>query len=708
MSNFVANNKGAKMKFGATLKLALCLSTASVALTAFQAHAGAVQEENGKVIYDQAYFSKYNAVTLADMIRAVPGGTPIIDTLIRQATRGQATRGFGASGTQFLINGKRISSKASDMAKNLKRIQASQVDHIELIRGNAEGLDIRNEGILINVILKEGAENMSSTFVEARVDWSKGIAPRPNGTISHNGKSGDINYGISYVLSEIPIVRTTDEEVLDGGDTLSQFRPLKTKQDKTEHIFNGNLGFDFGDNGLLRLNGLFLTNTYDENMKEDHLDFLGNDQYALAASENTLFDYNEDKWEIGGDYERSLGVLGNFKGLFVINNSHKKEDIVQYHTEGDTTETNFDSRADFTTKEQIIRTAITTDLFDSQSLEWGGEGAFNTLDKTQIFVGESEDIGVVKEDRYEIFATHNYNITPEASLQTSLTNEFSRIAQDREGTTNKRKYSYLKPRIELRYNVTDLDQLRFTSERKVSQLDLNNFIAKRNVADDSIDYGNPDLVPEKTWTHSIGYEKRLEKDAGSFELRLFYEDVKDHIDRIRIGDFADYNSGVGNIGDATKYGYEIKGNKRLGFIGLQNAMVTASFINTHSEVIDPFSGNERPTREPLGKFWRIDYEHVLPEYNAKYGLNLHHQVQNYRYDINLYERLKALYHLTYYIEYTYEKVKATLHVSHILGDNKRAWKTFYVNDQSSGIIERLDRQKNGKSPDIYFSLQTTF
>ncbi|MDH3640141.1 MAG: Plug domain-containing protein, partial [Gammaproteobacteria bacterium] len=114
----------------------------------------AQEQDQSTVIYDTAYFEQYNPVTLADMIRNIPGGTSILSG--GGGPGNNNYRGFGSSDMQVLIDGRRMSGKVNNMTTNLTRIQAAHVERIELIRGNAEGLDIRNEGTIYNVILRAG------------------------------------------------------------------------------------------------------------------------------------------------------------------------------------------------------------------------------------------------------------------------------------------------------------------------------------------------------------------------------------------------------------------------------------------------------------------------------------------------------------------------------------------------------------------------
>jgi len=101
-----------------------------------------------------------------------------------------------------------------------------------------------------------------------------------------------------------------------------------------------------------------------------------------------------------------------------------------------------------------------TSIFGRHTLEYGAEAAFNTLDRTFAFNNDPLENAAVEEDRYEVFVTHSILLTEKISLQSALTEEYSTIFQDREGQTNERSFRYLKPRVELRYDLTATDQFR--------------------------------------------------------------------------------------------------------------------------------------------------------------------------------------------------------------------------------------------------------
>jgi outer membrane receptor protein involved in Fe transport len=186
-------------------------------------HTLTAQELNDStVIYESNYFAQYNPVTLTDMIRNIPGGDSVLRSGGGQG--GNNNRGFGASDAQVLINGRRMSGKINNMSTALARIQAIQVDRIELIRGNAEGLDIRNDGIIYNVILQEGAEDTSSGFLDVGVTEIDGMSLEPAILATYNAGRGPLEFGVSYQYETRPRLNKVDEDLLNPDRTPQEFR----------------------------------------------------------------------------------------------------------------------------------------------------------------------------------------------------------------------------------------------------------------------------------------------------------------------------------------------------------------------------------------------------------------------------------------------------------------------------------------------------
>ncbi|MEQ8955990.1 MAG: TonB-dependent receptor plug domain-containing protein, partial [Gammaproteobacteria bacterium] len=237
------------------------------------------QQDESTVVYERNYFDQFNPVSLEDMIQYIPGGSAILRNGGGPQGGGNG-RGFGASDTQILINGRRMSGKVNNMSTALARIQADQVERIELIRGNAEGLDIRNEGIIYNVILQEGATNTSSSFVDASINHIEGLSPEPSVLASYNATRGALDWGISYERESRPRLELTDEQIFNPDRSPREFRRQSQENDRVSDIITATMGYEFVNGTLLRLNGLYSDNSSDQSRHEDQ--FIGREGDAAA------------------------------------------------------------------------------------------------------------------------------------------------------------------------------------------------------------------------------------------------------------------------------------------------------------------------------------------------------------------------------------------------------------------------------------------
>ena len=665
----------------------------------------AQEQDDSTIIYEANYFAQYNPVTLADMIRNIPGG----DTILRRrgGPGGSSSRGFGATDSQVLINGRRMSGKINNMSTALARVQAAQVERIELIRGNAEGLDIRNEGTIYNVILHEGAENSSSSLLELGVTDIDGMDTEPAVLASYNASRGPLEFGLSYQYETQPRLNLVDEDVLNADRTPREFRHLFNAQTRRNHIVTGNVGYEFQNGAILHLNGLISDNEQIYDRHENQ--FLVGAGGTLVPNAIEVGDINNlnDEFEIGGDLEFDVGSVGRLKTLFVVNRRGNNDDIIQDTIRNDVTSRLFSSIADYEEGETIIRSAMTT-ILGRHTLEYGAEAAFNTLDRSFAFNNDPLANAVVEEDRYEVFVTHSLLLTDKINLQSALTEEYSKIFQDREGQTNDRSFRYLKPRVELRYDLSPSDQFRLLAERTVSQLNLNEFVASRNVDDELINFGNPNLEPESVYSYSLSYERRFANDGGSIELKASYEDISDHIDRILIG--ID-DAGVGNIGDAWRKNFEVNLNTRFGFIGLPSAVLTFSYTFEDSEATDPFTGQKRRMRFSTPDYFQVSFRHDVEGTDFAYGFNAHRRSHRMRQDVSLFEATNFDIHLgSAFVEYNFTpNMKLRFAGAHFLNEDGRVFdKTYYDGNIANGVINRFDVQDWTIDPDYVLSLQATF
>lgn len=584
------------------------------------------------------------------MLKRVPGAEEILNTNNNQR-QGGPERGFGSGGDQILINGKRLSGKSNNINDALARIVAKNVSKIELIRGAATGLDVQSQGLVINVLLIGGVST-SSTSWKSTNKYTIGNAIAPEFLLSHSGSKNGIDYMFSFERTKELGGFSNEEIYYDPQDLRTGEEDIDGNFKFSDYKINSNISYDFEDGSELRLNGLFKPGTF--KVHEVQIQTGDNPDYLTW---NRLNNFKE--WEVGGDYNHDFGKFGKLKSLFVINRKDADGGVNRYSGEGE-------ARYEYATEkfkekqgEDIIRSSLTKSINAKQSIEVGGEAAFNSFDRqfmnfersaiNQPSIIETSDDVKIKENRFEIFANQSYNISPKIVLQSSLTAEFSKITADSifiNGDSNHRdtSFKYLKPRLNLRYDYTKQDQLRLTAEKKVSQLGFYNFVAYFDQSTEEIKLGNTNLRPEQIWEFSLTYEHRFKNDGGSIETEIFYKHYKDYIGRVDFTDYVDYggnsvsdvaffalnpnsalrdsidfNSKPGNTDGANVRGIKIKSNFRLGFIGVPQAVLTLGYIYEKRRSIDQFTKLKRNFPWAPDHTVNLSLRHDITKWQLSYG-----------------------------------------------------------------------------------------
>jgi hypothetical protein len=113
----------------------------------------------GVISYPPAFFAAAQPTTAYDMLVRLPGFS--LDT-------GDSVRGFEGAAGNVLVDGRRPATKTDDLEEILRRIPASQVARIDLIRGGAPGIDMQGKSVLANVVRKEGGGFRGLVSLSAR------------------------------------------------------------------------------------------------------------------------------------------------------------------------------------------------------------------------------------------------------------------------------------------------------------------------------------------------------------------------------------------------------------------------------------------------------------------------------------------------------------------------------------------------------------
>jgi outer membrane receptor for ferrienterochelin and colicins len=600
--------------------------------------------DDSTVVYPASYFAEFNPVTAQDMLDRIPGvgsatgGGGNFGGSRQGGGNGGRGLGSGSGGSQIIINGKRTAGKNNQTSGQMDRITAEQVDYIQIIRGTSGELDVRGSSQVVNVVLFEELSSNSLSF-EANMDRYLDHNTAPGGSLAYSGQSGALN----YVLSAAAEPRY-DHGVSKETSVLADFSlndEVREERIREQDSYDLSVNLDYGINlkSSARLNGLYFQNDNPTDVLRYTTDFRVNP--SLTAIEREEIPGDRDNWEIGGDYEYVMDSGSRFKFLFISNRNDSASTRERFDVFADGSESK-DLFLDLasTTTERIVRASFTRGFLEDQDIEFGAERAQTTL-ASSLDLGLPDSTGTpsadfgglvpqnvsnanstVEEIRLEPFIIHNWNINSRTSLESTLLYELSQISQS--GDVNrKRDFDFIKPKVDLRYNLTPQLQLRGSIEKVVQQLRFSDFVASNDPQDnDSLTLaGNENLRQEWFWKYDINAEYRLPNDIGVVDANIFYHRHTDVISRIDVSPSEDdLQSANGNIGEGDMYGITLNASIRMRMFNMPNLLVTSRLNVSDSNITDPFLGIDRRfSRFGRGRL-NLGFRHDVPKWNMNYGL----------------------------------------------------------------------------------------
>lgn len=667
--------------------------------------------QSGNVIYDAEFFSRYDVTTAEEMLRRIPGVAPILDAATRWSST-PAKRGFGSSGDQILIDGRRLAGKANEIVSALRRIQRSSVEHIELVRNTSRDIAVLSEGIVINIALKEGASLRSAKSVLVATQFNEEGAFDVDGVLSYNGGRAGLSYLAS--IEKLSVSRagpeewtnaTRDERYHYPSGQLRELRPQDFERDQDQYTFTTNLAYALRDGAQLRLNGLAQLLDVTVTDRTDFTRFAADGSAVLSAidAHRRVID-GKRSWEIGGEFDRPYAETGLLSLLTVYNHKSTPTRDVRDVISGTSVNQVSRNRTDVSEEEVILRGSFSWQLAAAQSLELGAEGARNRLQQVIALAfdvnqdGIAEDIDIfdpdsqVQELRGELFTKHNWTMSSHWTLESSLNLELSEISQEGLDVNRSRNFSFLKPRLDLRHTLTPVDQVRLKIEHTVSQLNFQDFVPRFDFLDRRVDAGNPELRPETAWEYELRYEHRLPRDQGTLEGRIFYSDLQDVIERIAIDPDGDesFIAANGNIGDGERYGAEAKVSLRMGWIGIPDLLVSGRYLRRRSTVTDPFTGEKRRSGGDLGRRCEAEAEirHDVIPWRLSYGMSYRHITPGMSTSDF---RERRLFHVdpkynAFIEKKLFSNTTLRFEIWGMFRNVERRYRTLYLGDVTSGVV----------------------
>ena len=604
-------------------RIALCL------LVIFLARPASAQQ--GVNSYPASYFAANQPSTAYEMVVLLPGF---------HIQLGDATvRGFSGTVGNVLIDGQLPTSKEDSVEVLLRRIPASSVDHIELIRGAA---DMHGHPVLANVVRNR------SVALQGRAEGEGSITHY--GTTSHKAALHLTRQGQSST-AELTASWGRDLGMMNqnGFGARGRFLPDGTALLLSEYNFprltnSAELSSSFRQSladGELAL-GVVL--------KQDRLYSKVSERiYFPAVSSASGLESNRTRNGEGRlDYRQGLGELGQIQ-LFAVHRLEEQDEISQTTTAAGTDM----SRSRFNTREDVARLAWQQSQ-GALKLQAGVEGAINVLNsRSRLTLGGAPVILPaanirLEEKRAEFFSTATWRINPVLMSELGARYETSTLNQSGDSTLTK-DLSFFKPRWLTTWNPAPGHELRLLMERQVGQLVFRDFASSTSLNSNIITGVNKNLEPAHSWNISLAWERHF-WGRGSLVLEARREFISQVVDRIPVFAGTRAFNAVGNIGSGTRDTILTNFIVPLDEMGLEGVTVKGDASWRHSRVRDPATGLYRRIvggqtfSGPSFVFNTMsEVTYDLPKQNLQLGVTVHDHLTTQEFEYRI-DEISTNYH----------------------------------------------------------------
>lgn len=623
------------------------------------------------------------------MIKRVPGFT---------FDAGATARGFAGTAGNVVIDGQRPTSKSDALDLILQRIPAADVDHIELIRGGAPGVDMQGRTVLVNVVRKKEdstrivAQAENTIFVDGHMI--------PSGSLEFTRHSGPVTYEASASL-----FANYDDSVGKGYHTVFDAAGAILQQDIAHSHGDGNgvnvkgaVTFPiFG--GEFKVNGLLQSSPFVSLLSYERPGFF--QLFHDSSRSNSA--------ELGLHWNGNVG-FGELEALILQRLKHNNS----YSTADDgTTLQDFRSAAD--TGETIARATLRFSPLAKLTMETGAEAAFNFLDgRTAFFINGVDQMlpaanARVEELRGEVFVTGTWKPSDEWMLEAGVRAEYSEISETG-GVSQSRSFFYPKPRAVLTWSPSTDTQVRLRYEKVVGQLDFNNFIAAANLSSTGVTAGNADLRPDQRQQFAITFEQHfLEK--GAVVLTFMHEEITDVVDLVPVsGGPGILFDAPGNIGDGTNDELKMELTLPLDRIGIKGGLLKATTTFDFSSVTDPVTGTDRWISNQRPNDIHINFSQDVESLRSTWGLFYYHcwDEESYRLQSVRFRHIAAPYFGFFWNYKPTEDWSINFEADNVWGFVYKDTNVIYTGPRNTSPVSFVDVYAGQSRPYVDITVRHTF
>jgi outer membrane receptor protein involved in Fe transport len=561
------------------------------------------------VAFEASFFSSAQPYSAFDMLALLPGYT--------FSESDSDVRGLAGSAGNVLIDGDRPASKQESLETLLRRIPASSVSRIELVRAGARGVDMQNHSMLANVVRirraqTRGSAELASEFYDRGPAERAFDAPRIAGELSR--QTDEQRFEIAAAL-----YRKVDDEhgaghqprIAPDGATIRETNYWKDEGARVTEVSGA---YETAlSSGKLRLNGSF----NEERFRADSLEL---ETFPASEAETAVELEREREAELGIHYQRSAGERSQLEFVGIHRRGREQESERNIETDEDAL-----SLQRSKTGESIVR-GVLRRVGQAWTIEGGVEGALNVLDSESELTENGVRVALpaanvrVEERRSEGFAAATWRMDARWTLEAGSRFESSQLDLTGDSTVSK-SFFFAKPRALIAFAPMHDSQLRALLERKVGQLDFDDFVTSTSLSADTITAGNPDLEPDRTWLAELAWEQRF-LASGSLVLAVRHERISELIDRVPISTTSEPIDGIGNIGDGERNELQVDISVPLQSFGLTTGLLKATALWRSSRTVDPTTGERRPISEDMPFEGALHFTQDLSRWSVHWGVDV--------------------------------------------------------------------------------------
>lgn len=680
-----------------------------------------------KLVYDSAFFQRFEPISVGDMLKRVPGVTFTSDVGEYDLPR---LRGLDSKYTQVLINGRRLPGEENDGAIAVDRIPAEMVEKIEIVRSPTSDIDSQGIGGTLNIILKEGAKYQGGVWRIGAVHMEETDG---SGFIGFTGVNERIEYNVSANIQE----RYNPKDKVSSAVEENEREDTKESdvRDSRDVSLAGDIAFRIADNQKLSFNLFYVDTEREEEENTDVFVFLRDDENSPfnldeQVLEHQLEDIEQSNTNLGVDYDIDFG--GSKLSLYAYSNQFE-QDKVSDESEADAGEPlEFGEREVEEIEDSETRLGVKWSL-EGENIDTKLGGEFSSRERDfNVFIVDDEGELDDEDDEFadfeatidgiDLYATSKITLSEQLDIEAGVRAEYREQdvkGADFDGTvtdSNNDDWQY-NPSVHLRWHLSDSDQVRVSLARTLRYPQFDQLNPVELTIEDEKFRGNPELDPESAWGLDVGYDHFI-GNVGVVGINVFYREVEDLIEFTQSdvmvgGEEFELRQPINNNNTGTVTGVELDVSAPFNLVGLPNLQGFLNYTYLDSEVKDPFlEGVERRFSGQAEYVYNIGFEHEITPWAFSYGMSYQRQGASEEFEGGEVNRITYDGNLEVFIEKRFADGDYALRLSgqNLLDAEKRELIKEYDDGDAfrAGEFETRETEVENTSPAILINFRGRF